>query len=151
MITYEKIDIQLKKNLGPECVWNILFCSLKKSLGRETDTKKSWVILQNFNFGKLKLTKTPILSNCQVPKDFFVNLIIRMGSFAKLLSFLLCQFLWWEVILREREKIFYTYSGPWWFECSCSFTRVISSFFWFFIFSWLYFSILFSFVKPFSI
>ena len=74
----------------------------KKPLTRETDTIKSWAILQNFNFGMLKLTKTP-LPYCQLPNGFFVNLMR---------SFLLHQFLWWEVFLRERERIFYTYSGP---------------------------------------
>ena len=60
------------------------FVPSKKSLGRETDTKKSWAILQNFNFGKLELTKTPILPNCQVPNGFFVNLIIQEVKFFKI-------------------------------------------------------------------
>jgi hypothetical protein len=40
----------------------------KKPPARETVTIKSWGILKNFNFWMLRLTKTPILPNCQVPK-----------------------------------------------------------------------------------
>ena len=35
----------------------------RKPLTRKTDTIKSWAILQNLNFGMLKLTKTPFSSN----------------------------------------------------------------------------------------
>ena len=80
---------------------------LRSSFTRETDTMKSWAILKNFNFGMLKLTKKPILPNCQVPTSFFVNHIIQELKFQR-------QFLWREVFLREREKIFSTYSVPGW-------------------------------------
>ena len=60
----------------------------------------------------IQFTKTPILQYCQVPNGFFgitVNFKIQ-----KLKSkHLVCLgFLWWQVLLREREKIFYSYSGP---------------------------------------
>ena len=33
-------------------------------------------------------------------------------SLEKMLSFVLCEILWWEVFMREPEKTFSTYSGP---------------------------------------
>ena len=93
---------------GVRNMWKIFsLVPSKKPLTRETDTMKSWAILKNFNFGMLKLTKKPILPNCQVPTSFFVNLIIQELKFQR-------QFLWREVFLREREKIFSTYSVPGW-------------------------------------
>ena len=68
-------------NLGPEYVGNIYSLSLKKPFTRETDTIKIWAILETFNFGMLKLTKTPILPNCQVQNGFFVNLVIQESKF----------------------------------------------------------------------
>ena len=90
----------------------------------------------------IKLTKAPILPNCQVPNGFFwysckfyhskygrpkvlksviyaprslpTVCIIRSLIIQKLKSkHLICLiFLWRQVFLREREKIFYKYSGP---------------------------------------
>ena len=69
--------------LGPEYVENIVSRSLKKTLVRETTTIKKLAIFQNFNFGMLKLTKTPILPNHQVPNVTFVNLTIRESKVCK--------------------------------------------------------------------
>ena len=55
---------------GSEFVQIISSCSLKKPLSRESDMKESLASLQNFYFGILKLTKTPILPNCQVANGF---------------------------------------------------------------------------------
>ena len=72
---------------------NVFSRSLKTPLTRETDTIKSGAILQNFNFGMLKLTQTPILQNCQVPNGFFGK-YSGIEVLQKFLSFLLCQILW---------------------------------------------------------
>ena len=100
-------------------------------LTRETYITNSWTILQNFKFGMLKFTKTPILPNCQEPNGIFVHHTIQELKF---FIFLSSQFLWWVffnlfwinyifhqnynnrsewwvVFLRERDKIFSTYSG----------------------------------------
>jgi hypothetical protein len=66
---------------GPEYVENIFSCSIKKrTCTRETDKIKSWAILQNFSFFMLKLTKTPILPNCQVSNGV---LTIQKSNFCK--------------------------------------------------------------------
>ena len=83
----------------------------KKLLTRETDTIKSWVILQNFNSRMLKLAKTPILPNYQVPNDVFVNLTIQESKFCKVAQLFIAS----VSLVRgcfERKKIFSTFSGP---------------------------------------
>ena len=59
--------------------------------------KKSWAIFQNLNSWMIKLTKTPILPNCQVPNGYFcvtVNFIIQGLKFGKIAHlFFLYQFL----------------------------------------------------------
>ena len=64
------------------------------------------------SFPMSKLTKTPFLPNFQVPNGFFgitVNLITQK---LKSKHFVCLSNLWWQVFLREQEKIFYTYSKP---------------------------------------
>ena len=61
----------------------------------------------------VKFTKKSYLTLGNLAKLVFWSILAYQSRrFAKLLSFFSCQFLWWEVFLREREKIFYTYSGP---------------------------------------
>ena len=59
-------------------------------LARETQAKKNRAILQNFNSGMLKLTKTPILPNCQVSDNFFLNLIIQELKFCEIAQLYIC-------------------------------------------------------------
>ena len=105
---------KLNQSTMAQNMWKIfsLVCS-KNPLTRKIDTIKSWEILQNFNFGMLKFdqnTNSAKLSSAKWP--FFKYYHSRIDFFANLLSFLLCQFLWWEGLLREQEKTFFTYSGP---------------------------------------
>ena len=59
-----------------------------------------------FNFWMIKLTKTPILPNCQVSNDFFwYNCKFNTQNVC-------LSFLWWQVFLMERPKIFSTYFRP---------------------------------------
>ena len=63
-------------------------------------------------FWMIKFTRTQILPNCRVPNDFFcitVNFIIQKLKSKHLVCL---SFLMWQIILMEREKIFYIYSGP---------------------------------------
>ena len=60
-----------------------LFFHKKHTLTKETDTIKNGAVLKNLHFGMLKLTKPPILPNCQVQNGFFVNLIIQELKFCK--------------------------------------------------------------------
>ena len=60
----------------------------------------------------IKLAQTLVLPNCQVPSGFFginVNIITQKLKSKHLVCL---SFLWWQGFLREREKIFSTYSGP---------------------------------------
>ena len=58
---------------------------LRFSLMRETDTKQSGVILQHFDSWMIKLTKTQILPNCQVPNVFFcINVNSRIERFERI-------------------------------------------------------------------
>ena len=59
-------------------------------------------IIQKQTFGTWKFDKIGVL----------VNFIIEK---LKIIHLLCLSFLWWQVFLREREKIFYTYSGPRWY------------------------------------
>ena len=60
---------------------------------------------------KIKLTRTPVLPNCQVPNGFFWFYKCKFyHSKIETLTLSLSQFS--LVFLREREKIFYTYSVP---------------------------------------
>ena len=64
-----------------------------------------------FNVWMIKLIKTPI---AKLPSAKWLFLGITVNFIIKKLKskHLVClSFLWWQV-LREREKIFYTYSGP---------------------------------------
>ena len=84
--------------------------SLRFSLKRETDRQKSWAILQNFNSWMIKVTKTPILLNCQVPNVYFCISLQDIYNCSAFSSTYFCQFLSWEEIwegLREtlRHKI----------------------------------------------
>ena len=47
--------------------------SLRFSFTRETDRQKNWAVLQKFNSWMIKLTKTPILTNCQVANGYFAK------------------------------------------------------------------------------
>ena len=59
-----------------------------------------------------QLTKSPILPDCQVPNGFVFQFShSRIEAFEKLLSFLLCQFLWWEVFLGNQRKYFTNIPG----------------------------------------
>ena len=58
---------------GPEYLFNIFSCSLKKSSHeRNWDQKKAEQSFQNFNSWMIKLTKTPILPNYQVTNGFYL-------------------------------------------------------------------------------
>ena len=63
----------------------------------------------------IQLTKTPILPNCQVPNGFF-GITINYKHLVSVFS-------GGSFFLREREKIFCTYSGPW--ECVKSFDCIL--------------------------
>ena len=79
----------------------------QKNLSPEK-TETNWL----FTFQFVILTKTPILPNFQVPNGFFginVNFITHKLKSKHLVCL---SYLWWQVFLTEREKIFYTYSGP---------------------------------------
>ena len=71
-----QVSVTGRTDLGPEYVGDIFYGSLKKTLIRETNTIKSQAILQNFNFGMLKLTQ---IAKCQIA--CFVNLIIQELKF----------------------------------------------------------------------
>ena len=75
--------------------------------------KKSWAILQNFNY---QLTKTPILPNCQVPNIFFfrltVNLIIQQLKFYKIAQLCLSVSSSRERKYERIERFFFTKSQP---------------------------------------
>ena len=64
----------------------------------------------NFQFLNLQLYQKSHLGSWQLGK-----IVVLVNSITQKLKskhlFCLC-FLWWQVFLREREKIFYTYSGP---------------------------------------
>ena len=77
--------------LGPEYVQNVFFSSLKKHPTRENWDKLSvyFSIFEWWSWSKHQF--------CQIAKCQLVCL----------------SFLWWEVLLREREKTFCTYSGYW--------------------------------------
>ena len=64
------------------------------------------------NFWIIELTKTTILTNYQVPNGFFVYNCKFYQSKIESKHLVCLSFLWWQVFLREREKIFYTYSRP---------------------------------------
>ena len=82
----------------------------KKPLARETDTIKSWVILQNFNSRMLILAKTLILPNYQVPNDVFVNLTIQESKFCKVAQlFIASVSLVRGCFEREKENIFHIF------------------------------------------
>ena len=63
-----------------------------------------------FNFWMIKYTVIPKKAIWQFGKiGVLVNFIIQKLKSKHLVCL---SFLWWQVFLREREKIFYTYSGP---------------------------------------
>ena len=80
-------------------------------LTRETDK------IKNEQFFKTSILEWQDLQKSHMTLGNLAKLVVSIlasqnWSFAKLLSFLLCHFLWWEVFLREQEKIFSTYSDP---------------------------------------
>ena len=84
---------------------------LRFSLLWKTDATKSWVIFQKFNSWIIKLTKTPILPNCQVANVSFcinVTFIIQGLKFCKIAHHFL-----WVSFSHERkherlERIFFS-------------------------------------------
>ena len=105
------------KMLSPEYAQCICSDTLEKTPIRENWDKLNTYLL--FNFWMIKLTITPILPSCQVPTNgifwYIGNFIIQKLKSKQLVCL---SFLWWQVFLREREKIFYTYSKPKWWEFS---------------------------------
>ena len=78
----------------------------KKPLARETDK------IENLdNFGMPKFTKTPILQNCQMPNGFFARHIIQEYNFCQLSQLFIVSVSLASGFLKERDKIFSTYSG----------------------------------------
>ena len=77
----------LRGVFGFEYVENIFSLFLSPEKLRQ---KKKRAILQNFNSGMLKLTKTPILPNCQVSDNFFLNLIIQDLKFCEIAQLYIC-------------------------------------------------------------
>ena len=66
-----------------------------------------------FHFWVMKLTKTSISPNLQVTNGFFVKTVNFITQKSKSKHFICLSFLCCQGFLRERDKIFYTYSGPW--------------------------------------
>ena len=77
-------------------------------------TRENWdklsVYFSIFLWLNLQLYQKKPFANWQFGKiGFLVNLIIQKWKSKHLVCL---SFLWWQVLLRERGKIFYTYSGP---------------------------------------
>ena len=72
----------------------------KETLAKETDTIKSWTILQNFCSRILRFTIKPLGTLAKI--GIFIQ---KLKFFFKLLGFLLCQFLYWVYFMGTRENI----------------------------------------------
>ena len=97
----------IKTNLQTCNLWTGICVKYFLSFPHQKKLRQTPCLL--FNFWMMKLTKTPIFPNCQVPNGYFlfiVNFVIKELKFCKIVQLFLCQLLWWvRGNLREQEKI----------------------------------------------